>query len=177
MSKNHQRSVSVAVTAAAAVLTSIGATSAISPATAVEAAEDPAQSTHCYIVLEPLQPGAAVSQVRSRECVQPGEKRTTQRGLLLMTWYEHANFNPNGGRSTSLEGSAGPCDSDGYGFRDTGGWRRLISSYKLFNQCDWFRGWTGTNYGGTSPGWFYGTQNGYVGPTLNDNTGSIQITS
>lgn len=157
---------------AAAALALGTATAGLSTAQAAAApAESDRNTEHCYVVLEKLEPGQETSTVKSKECVGPGEQRTSAAGTLLMTWYQHANYK---GAVTHIEGDDGKCDSSGYGIRATNYfWRESLSSYRVWNDCWYSKLWSDVNYGGTPSGTNFGDQH-YLG-VHNDNVASLQI--
>lgn len=135
-----------------------------------------AAGQRCYIVLAKLKPGESTSRVVSSECITGNQRRTTTAGTLLMTWYFDADFvTPAAG---GIEGEAGGCDFDGYRLSTIGlTMSRNISSYKLWNNCFWFKGWTNFNFTGSTPGWVAGTAKPYIGDLLNDNLRSARLTA
>ena len=144
------------------------------------AAADPAPQRaeqHCVVVLDKLQPGATSSRVVSRRCADSPEAAqlssaadvAPQATTLLLVLYQDLNY---GGPSTRIEGSAGPCDTAGYGFSNLGSWRNRISSFKRFNWCQRVQGFDAVNYGGGSLGvWTADTS--WVGASANDRIDSI----
>ena|SRR5689334_24208963 len=129
---------------------------------------------HCVIVLDKLRPGEQESRIVSRKCAPRVQDLHIQSETLLMTWYQDAGY---GGKSTTLIGYGGPCDTAGYGFRDTGAgdswWRDNISSFMVWNNCLNVRGHELLNYGGKWAYWKYNQR--YVGDYLNDRIRSIEI--
>jgi hypothetical protein len=142
-------------------------------ATGVPAQAAPAETgRHCRVVLDELKPGESVSRVVSRTCADNAEDLNVNRASLLTTWYEHADYR---GSSTVFEGRFGPCDAEGYGFRDTGSWGGRVSSYRLYNRCHNARLYTAANYGGSEIH-RTGDQSG-LPPGHNDNVRSLRLTS
>jgi hypothetical protein len=109
---------------------------------------------HCRIVLDKLHPGEQFSKVISQTCADRRDDLHINAGTLLIIWWLHADYQ---GYSLTIEGAYGPCDLDGYGIRDTGNpwdpfypywWRNNISSFKLYNSCNYAALYKGINYGG-----------------------------
>ncbi|GAB3434964.1 hypothetical protein GCM10027569_86500 [Flindersiella endophytica] len=136
---------------------------------------------HCIVVLDKLKPGQSVSRVAGRYCADSPEAAARLRAAndpspqattLLLVVYEDANF---GGASTRLEGSAGPCDTAGYGISAlVPAWRNRITSFKRFNVCQIVTGYDNTNYGGATYGpWRADTAN--VGSAANDHIDSLRL--
>lgn len=141
--------------ASIAVLAATGTT--ITPAFAAPTRSDevgvtPGSVRHCVIVLDKIRPGETTSRVRAHECAVGKLPRIAASSTLLMTWYQYTSF---GGESTRIEGYDGPCDSSGYGISDVGAgwwggswWDNRISSFKVYNHCNWTTYFTNVNYGG-----------------------------
>ncbi|KAB2352314.1 peptidase inhibitor family I36 protein [Actinomadura rudentiformis] len=144
-------------------------------ATSASAETEPAKPSgmHCRVVLDRVQPGEEASRVTSRTCSTDRAELGINAKTLLMTWYEHSNYN---GWSTYVEGDWGPCDRVGYKILDTGNtWRNMISSFKVWNSCDNVHAYQETNLKGTNM-WYHGNRS-YVGDTMNDKIRSIWIQS
>jgi hypothetical protein len=78
-------------------------------------------------------------------------------GTPLVTFYEFDNYN---GNSNTIYGSAGTCDSSGYGFNDLTANEIAVSgieSYVLWGECNATALWTTPWYGGPDGG-FNGDQ-------------------
>jgi hypothetical protein len=101
----------------------------------------------CQIVLGAAPAPGAASPVLSRRCATPGERLVAPKAdTLLMTWYENFNY---GGASTKVYGSGGPCDTGGYGISYVGDdWNDRISSYKVFNNCNYSATFANAEWGG-----------------------------
>ncbi|WP_116245268.1 hypothetical protein [Nocardiopsis sp. FIRDI 009] len=109
-------------------------------------------TTHCVITLDAPAPGSEQSRVASQFCDTDPQAAVLQdaraASTLLMTWYSSNYYN---GSSTQLRGSAGPCDSSGYGVAYVGDeWNDRIGSYRLFNNCRLTTLYEHSNYGGRS---------------------------
>ncbi len=135
----------------AALCTIVFALSTFSSAPSAHAAsQSPAQGKQCQIVLAGLQPGEQTSRVLSSQCTQGNlPLAVPQASTLLMTWYKDISY---GGGSTRIYGDSGPCDSSGYGIPNLAAWgsswNDFVSSYKVWNNCDWSRAYININYGG-----------------------------
>lgn len=145
-----------------------------------------AQATHCAVVLAPLQPGQQSSKILFSQCAAMNQQVTVPLGSThLMTWYKDANFLPlQNPTPFELFGSAGPCDSSGYGVTFVGSaWNDKISSFKVFNNCNWTRAYSNANFNVTSTGVVSGIckryqgNTSFVGAALNDQISSFRITS
>ena len=147
---------------------------ASSPAQAATAAASP----DCQVVLDRLHPGEHESRVLLKQCARPGERLAaptlTSATVLIMTWYEHIRY---GGASTRIYGVYGPCDSAGYGIHQFDSfWNDRVSSFKVWNNCNYTRGYLNKDYGGTPCGRWYGSVD-WVGWTFNDKLSSFWVAS
>lgn len=166
------RSLTAAVSAV--VLSAAGVPTSAQASPAPAANESP---RYCDITLAPLEPGQTQSRVISRECFSGKQQPQTQTAqeedtdTLLMVWYQHMGWQGNYQR---IKGSD-PCDSSGYGIRNTGWlWGHTLSSYRVFNSCNLSKVYTETGFGGTSSSWIDGDVH-HFGSTFNDNIWSIWI--
>ncbi|MGP4027456.1 hypothetical protein [Actinomadura sp. 3N407] len=168
--------VALSATALTATAASANTTSPTPAPTATSNTQTPGDpgTRHCRIVLDRLQPGEKFSRVISRTCSDNQADLGINARVDLMTWYEHADY---GGSSTTVKGDYGPCDQEGYGIRDTGiggfEWRLIISSFKVYNNCNWSQAYTNTNYGGTVNIFYQNVRN--VGSDMNDKIRSFII--
>ncbi|MFF3443535.1 hypothetical protein [Streptosporangium sp. NPDC002721] len=147
-----------------------------SPGPSIGVGDPLPEGKHCRVVLDKLRPGEKISRVLSRTCADRQESLNINQDLLIMTWYQDLNY---GGLSTVVEGAYGPCDANGYGIRDTGawvaGWRNIITSYKVWNNCYYSLYYTAINYGGDGSHPVHEGNNSYVGDHFNDRVRSILI--
>jgi hypothetical protein len=129
------------------------------PAQAAAPVPASAGAQHCVIVAAPLEPGQTVSRVLSHVCADtPASAQRLSESAnprlastLLLVLYENIRYNTDSaGASTQLRGSAGPCDTEGYGFGNLGSWGNRISSFKRFNWCQRVAGYDYINYGGNN---------------------------
>lgn len=172
---------------AAAVLLSSLTVAAVSvgPADAAVAPDHPtAAAPACVILLgEPATPDA-VSPVLYQYC---GKTRDEARAHLfspavksqlapdavtssdlLMTWFEHIDY---GGTWADIYGRYGTCDTAGYRIQPTDWWAHNLSSAAGFAQCNAARFSTiAQNY---SESFWLPVR--YLGPTLNDNVGTVWV--
>ncbi|SDL39341.1 hypothetical protein [Nonomuraea jiangxiensis] len=116
-------------------------------ATASATTSGAAPAPECQIVLGPAPEPGKASPVLSRNCAAQGERLVAPAAdTLLMVWYESFNY---GGASTKVYGSGGPCDTGGYGIAYVGDdWNDRISSYKVFNNCNYSATFQHANWGG-----------------------------
>jgi hypothetical protein len=71
----------------------------------------------------------------------------------------------------------GPCDSAGYGIHQFDSfWNDRVSSFKVWNNCNYTRGYLNKDYGGTPCGRWYGNVD-WVGWTFNDKLSSFWVAS
>jgi hypothetical protein len=151
-------------------------------ASAATAAHAAARSTQVYCVTEiaRIHPGQAASRIVLDKCSTrhaPGSDLPAGVNVtgetLLVRFYEDVNYK---GRHDTISGADGPCDTIGYQFPNTvaknnkiGG----ISSYKLYNKCQFASYWTRTGFRGLKnpavPG-----NNRYVGANWNDHIYSMR---
>jgi hypothetical protein len=136
----------------------------------------PASVTHknCQIVLDKLQPGETTSKVLSSQCTTANQPLVAPAAsALLMTWYVNISY---GGDSTTIYGKAGPCDSAGYGIGYVGdAWNDTISSFKVWNNCNYTSAFANKNYGGACQK--YNANVPFVGSALNDEISSFWVSS
>ncbi|MEV0385503.1 hypothetical protein [Nonomuraea sp. NPDC050643] len=121
----------------------IAAVATATPSNASSAAPE----RECQIVLGPAPAAGEASPVLSQKCASSGERLAAPAAdTLLMTWYENFNY---GGASTKIYGSGGPCDTGGYGIANVGpAWNDRISSFKVFNNCNYSSTFQHENWGG-----------------------------
>lgn len=129
----------------------------------------------CVVVLGTPDPVTREVEAVSETCYPQGTKVVApQAATLLMVWYEHSHWNTReAGASAHYYGYYGPCDRAGYRYDDLGAWRRVISSYRLYNNCATSRMWTDPYQTGVQSGLHYGDV-----PQMgrwNDNLGSFRI--
>jgi hypothetical protein len=131
---------SVAITAAATLTLSAAPATAGAPAEALDPVD-------CQILLGKAASPATPSPVLSTKCVRSGQPLAAPRAnTLLMVWYDYYGYK---GASTKIYGTAGPCDSQGYGFAWVGStWNDRIRSYKVFNYCTYSSAFQHINWGG-----------------------------
>lgn len=87
---------------------------------------------------------------------------------LLMTWFSDSDYN---GSYTNIYGSAGPCDSAGYKITPSSWWQNNMSSVGGTTQCNIARFYTRSKTYAESQ--LLPTH--YLGSTLNDNVGMVQV--
>lgn len=133
----------------------------------------PNTGTHCDIVFSKPKTPDGVSQEISRSCttgsVDPKKVPTASAAVArpngtvltaLVTFYQYSDYNidpnthlDNGGRTTTLYGSDGPCDTLGYRFTNLTYSNDVavqgISSYVTYNNCNKQNYWNQTSFGGT----------------------------
>jgi hypothetical protein len=155
-----------------------------SPASADEPNSLP-KGTACALVLGPIDFESGANAVVSYECADDPAQFVVEGRTRLVRFYSHANFNPNPWAPYSytfdVYGTAGPCDSAGYMVNDLGtlasprrSWRYELSSYRVYNNCNFTETWTGPYKSGWWSPLHYGDVS-YVGTTWNDNTGSLRL--
>lgn len=87
---------------------------------------------------------------------------------LLMTWWTDLNF---GGNYSAIYGSSGTCDSAGYRITPSSYWQTRLSSITGGGQCNevdvYARSLTYADD--------FALPVGYIGNTLNDNVGRVQV--
>jgi hypothetical protein len=121
----------------------------------------------CIITLDRPVPGQDQRNVRSYECLEPGEQRLIPSAVLLMTWYQDANYY---GASTVVE-DWWSCDGAGYRI-PTGGWATRITSFKVWNQCNMTTAYVQSDCVGISRS--YTGNVPYVGNVMNDRIGCFR---
>ncbi|MBC8092807.1 MAG: hypothetical protein H7Y15_12870 [Pseudonocardia sp.] len=94
--------------------------------------------------------------------------RTVAASDLLMTWFTDRDY---GGGQTDIFGYEGTCDTAGYRLAPNSYWRVRISSAAGFAQCNYADFVNiAKNYADG-----FGLPINYIGNTLNDNVGTIQV--
>jgi len=129
----------------------------------------------CQVLIAPLQPGKQTSSVLSSQCVQGNQQLVAPlASTLLITLYKDKAY---GGASTRIYGNGPACDSSGYGIPNlaAGGWNDSVSSYKVWNNCNFSQIYSNSNYGGVCE-YNYGNVP-WVGSLLNDQISSIWVAS
>ncbi len=144
------------------------------------AGETSPSGQHCQTILGVPDPVTRLAEVESFECAPNGEQLVAPEGrTLLIRWYRHAYYYEEGWWDhTDIYGSAGPCDSAGYGIRETAywnSWGNEISGFKVFNNCNWTKVWPQTNFRGGGYG-YYGNVP-YVGDKFNDRIRSMWLSA
>lgn len=146
-----------------------------------------AEPQFCAFVLDPLEPGQELSRVVAQECAADEEdlESTLAGSTLLMYGFEHANYNEGqSGQVFIWSGSAGPCDTEGYGIRQLGvdpitgfDWNDKLSSFQTFNLCHEVNLFEHRQYNAFENGrrGFYVGSTRYVGDAMNDITTSIHV--
>jgi hypothetical protein len=111
---------------------------------------------NCQVLLGKAKSAAEGSPIISMECARDGEHLVAPASsTLLAIAFEGYNF---GGGSLRINGSDGPCDRAGYGFRNVGQiynpgtnpgyWNDRIRSWRVFNQCDYSSAFVDQDFGG-----------------------------
>jgi hypothetical protein len=161
-----------------ALCTIVFALSAFFSAPSAQAASTVTTPTEqCQVVLDALQPDEPTSSVLSSHCVQGNQQLVApQTSTLLMTLYKDKAY---GGGSTRIYGNGPACDSSGYGIPNLSAWgsswNDSVSSYKVWNNCNWSEIYSNINYGGVCE---YNHGNvPWVGSLLNDQISSIRVAS
>jgi hypothetical protein len=156
-----------------------GAIFAAGPADATASAgvQRPTSGRYCAAVLAPVQAGARESAVTYENCYSSEKERASAPALrdttLLMTWYTDRDYF---GGSTQWRGSAGGCDSAGYGKAVVPWeWATTISSFKVWSGCYHTTAYTNENFGGASR--IYSGNVPYVGDFMNDIIHSMWVRS
>jgi hypothetical protein len=179
----YRKLVFIAASASVIALSALAASGAPASASAATAGHATARSAENYCIIEiaKLRPGQATSRVILDECSTrhaPGSTLpagvSTQSLTKLVTFYQNVDYT---GASTSVYGSAGPCDVSGYGFSDLRAENSAvhgISAYRLYNNCNWASYWWGTNFSGAKNGPIQGN-NRYVGARWNDHLYSMRV--
>ncbi|MES4904829.1 MULTISPECIES: hypothetical protein [unclassified Streptomyces] len=143
--------------------------------TPVQANPKPTEK-HCVIVVGKA-PKGKMSPIEAKAC---GDSRSAAMKALgtkaaartlLMDWFEHANNQPNS--ATSVYGSAGNCDSDGYRLRAEGFWANRISGFASYSNCNVVTGYDLANVSGDRATWGWNTP--WVGSFMNDRIESFWI--
>lgn len=139
---------------------------------------------YCYTEVAPISPGSRTLDVVSTTCSDrslPGSKlpdtaRFAAAQQLLVIFHENTNY---GGNYDTVGGDFGPCDREGYGFRDlsnmqfnTGG----ASSYEYSrgSNCRVADYWTDTDFTGT-PRFAVRGNKPFVGSPWNDDIFSMRV--
>ncbi|GAA1616205.1 hypothetical protein GCM10009789_82770 [Kribbella sancticallisti] len=135
---------------------------AASPANAVVPREN------CVTMVEKTESREKILSAREVCGTKEDLSKITSEQSLLVTWYEHANFQ---GRSNPVYGDFGPCDWEGYTIPVIGMWSAMISSYDLYGTCNWATYWDpdGNNSGSR------GGDQWYVGDFFNDRIWKMKV--
>lgn len=133
--------------------------------------EQTAASVDSPVIYESCSPSSAESAQdlnNARIASEDGGYVAAASSDLLMTWWADINY---GGGKTTIYGSQGTCDSAGYRITPTSYWQVRISSITGGGQCD--------AVDVTSRSLTYADDFllpvKYIGNTLNDNVGRIQV--
>lgn len=100
---------------------------------------------HCVTVIDKAKPGEKASRTVERRCNPAGsnadraaqQEVEAQGSSLLIRYWEHTAFS---GKSDSIYGLWGSCDSAGYGISDLGWFNNRISSLRTYGSCTYTRG-------------------------------------
>lgn len=139
-----------------------------------------AQTTHCAMVLAPLQPGEQTSQVVFSQCIQGNQPLVVPNASTpLVTVYLADGFT---GSRTTIFGNAGPCDATGYKIDkmpivNNINFNNNISSYKVFNNCDFTRDYSGNGETGDCAGTFVGDVFSLAGTGMDNRMNSMRLSS
>lgn len=132
---------------------------------------------YCVVVVEKLQPGAALSRVVNKSCSPNANDADLQQILAsstsLIRFYEKEDYK---GYYTTVTGKSGPCDLFGYGFSDLTGVDASIdgiTSYKYYGGCNAQQYWDGVGYTGDSRENV--SDNPNVGDPWNDHLYSMKV--
>jgi hypothetical protein len=159
---------------AAALITTGTSTAHANP---VNDSAKPKGGQYCATVLAPTRAGENESHVTFENCYASEKERASAPALrdttLLMTWYKDRDYF---GGSTQWRGSAGGCDSAGYGKAVVDwDWATTISSFKVWSGCYHTTAYTNENFGGASR--TYSGNVPYVGDFMNDIIHSMWVKS
>lgn len=170
--------ISAILAAAGLAALTVAAPVTASAATATHAAARSQQ--YCLTEIARIHPGQAASRVVRTVCSSthalgsdlPAGVNVTGETLLIR-FYEDVDYK---GLHDTISGADGPCDVVGYQFSDTKAKNSKIhgiSSYKLYNNCQFASYWSETGFHGAKnpavPG-----NNRYVGTKWNDHLYSIR---
>lgn len=182
----HLRCITVAAAAAAVVMAAATSATASSPT-----GSPAAQPSYCAVLVGKAQASNGVSPTLSRGCSnisrrdaaiqmmtnRSGHSAPQQvvpyKGALLMTWYRDINY---AGPSTDIYaggviGGGDTCDSAGYRLSPNYYWAYNLTSAKGHGACNIARFYNiANNFART-----YSLPCHYVGISLNDNVGHIQV--
>jgi hypothetical protein len=164
----------IAGSMAAALITTDASIAHASPA---NDSAKPKGNQYCAAVLAPMSAGDKESNVTFKNCYSSEKERASAPALrattLLMTWYTDRDYF---GGSTQWRGSAGGCDSAGYGKAVVPwDWAITISSFKVWSGCYHTTAYTNENFGGASR--IYSGNVPYVGDFMNDIIHSMWVRS
>lgn len=153
------------------------------PATAHEAQQQ-SKNLFCVLVVEKPADSMSLSPERYHYCstesidkarahlASPVARaelgKTVAASDLLMTWFTDRDY---GGGQTDVFGYEGTCDTAGYRLAPNSYWRVRLSSAAGFGQCNYADFVNiAKNYADG-----FGLPIDYIGNTLNDNVGTIQV--
>ena len=172
-----------AILAAGVAALTLAAPAAASAAPANHAAARSPQ-VYCLTEIARIHPGQPETRIVSEKCstrhapgseLPAGVKVASE--TLLVRFYENIDYNEHQpGLTDTLSGAFGPCDTVGYQFKDTSGKNSKIhgiSSYKLYNNCQFASYWWNKNFHGRKNGAVPGN-NRYVGSAWNDHVWSFR---
>jgi hypothetical protein len=128
------------------------------------------EGQYCVMVLDKLQPGEAVSKVVKSACSTDAASvlATCADPLIRIFW--DINYGPPG---VTYCGNAGPCDASGYGIGYLGSFANQVSSFKVYDTCNFTRLFDYTYYRGETI--TYVGSRSWVGSTFNDRAESIRV--
>ncbi|WP_433518935.1 hypothetical protein ACQP2T_27540 [Nonomuraea sp. CA-143628] len=159
--------------AALALLVTCGATAAPASASAAK----PAPTRYCSVLLDPIKPGEKFSRVVREACADTEEAAAKSAGTTASTLLLQLATDINmGGTVKNWNGTAGPCDTAGYGIRNLGDFNDTMSSWRQgHSRCNYVNVWTDEAYQGKHTYWHNWTQVNYVGADFNDQITSIHV--
>ncbi|WP_043633321.1 hypothetical protein [Nonomuraea candida] len=189
--RGHGRALAVLALVACGVATAPAAASTPGPAAASgagqtgESAPERAPARSCSVLLAPIRPGETFSRVLKEACADTieqadqaavGAARTSAQAASTLLLEAADNIN-QGLPRYRWWGSAGPCDTAGYGIRDLGVmWNDRISSWRQgHSRCNYLNVWEHNSYQGAKTYWHNWTQVNYVGNAWNDRISSMHI--
>jgi len=168
-----------AILAAGVAALTVAVPVSASAATAAHAAARSPQ-VYCLTEIARIHPGQAASRIVSQKCstthapgsdLPAGVKVASE--TLLIRFYENVDYK---GLHDTISGADGPCDVVGYQFSNTTSKNNKIhgiSSYKLYNKCQFASYWNRTGFHGQKNGPIQGN-NRYVGANWNDRVYSFR---
>jgi hypothetical protein len=133
------------------------------------AAAAPEKQEKCVFIAEKAKPGTDAAPLRKVCGDEASVAAAAADRTLLMTFYEHANFE---GYPSDIYGDYGTCDAQGYSFDFSARyWGWTLSSFRVHGRC-WLsdyknrsQQWSPTHAGPVS----------YVGDNWNDNIAQFRI--